>query len=465
MKRKIVLLPISMAALAVFACNLEIQAASTLSPQQIATLSAQTMLAMQWQTLAAAGTVTPGGLPGDTPIGPGGSIATVSQTALPTVTGTFTFTPSSTFTPTATQTPLPCNWAQFVSDITVADNWETTPSDHFTKTWRLKNIGSCTWTSGYSLVFDHGDQMSAPAAQQLTSGTVPPGATIDVSVNLLSPAAPGTYQGYFKLRASDATIFGIGASHDGAFWVKIKVVTPAPVLSVSQAENSVSVNPENTGHAVATCPAGSVVVGGGFDGATRLVAHNIGQTGNGWEAYATNHSASAQTLTAYAICMTGAPATTARIWHDESPAGGTTGTSSATCSGGSVVTGLGFAADASKIWVSASETIGNTHRITGKNFSGVASILRVHTTCLTGTGATSVQATNSGTVPADSIATMTIMCPAGTVVTGGGFSLGEQANLIGLYKHPSANAMVIKVLNLTVTARAITGYAMCLAMA
>lgn len=116
-------------------------------------------------------------------------------------------------------TPIPCNRASFVEDITVPDNTSITAGKAFTKTWKLKNVGSCTWTSGYSIVFDSGDQMSGPASQQLTNGTVAPGQTIDVSVNLIAPNSPGTYKGNWKLKDSGGAIFALST---GPFWVQIK---------------------------------------------------------------------------------------------------------------------------------------------------------------------------------------------------------------------------------------------------
>jgi hypothetical protein len=52
---------------------------------------------------------------------------------------------------------------------------------------------------------------------------IKPGDTIDVTINLQSPAAHGTYQGYYKLRSPEGTLFGIGADANTAFWVRIKV--------------------------------------------------------------------------------------------------------------------------------------------------------------------------------------------------------------------------------------------------
>jgi hypothetical protein len=122
--------------------------------------------------------------------------------------------------PTAASTPVPCNLATFVADVTVPDDTVIGLNKSFTKTWRLKNVGSCSWTSGYQVVFDSGDQMGGPASQQLTNGKVDPGQTIDISIDLHAPAAAGTYKGNWKLRDPGGAVFGLNTG--GPFWVQIK---------------------------------------------------------------------------------------------------------------------------------------------------------------------------------------------------------------------------------------------------
>ena len=159
--------------------------------------------------------------------------ATESITNTPTGTPTTPPTSPPAVTATNTATSIPCNKAQFVSDITYPDDTEVTKNTAFVKTWRLKNTGSCTWTSGYRLVFSHGDQMGAPGEVSFTSGTVAPGQTVDVSVNLTAPSSNGTYRGDFRLKAPDGQIFGIGANADSSFYVQIKTVTGMlPLITV-----------------------------------------------------------------------------------------------------------------------------------------------------------------------------------------------------------------------------------------
>jgi hypothetical protein len=173
-------------------------------------------------------------------------VPVATQPVLPTTTQivqvpTFTLPPSNTppptattVPPTATQIPIPCDRASYVEDVTYPDNSEVASGSNFTKTWRLKNTGTCTWNSGYALVFLRGDSMGGPASLQFTTGTVSPGQVIDVSVNLLAPSTTGTYQGFWQLRNANGVIFGIGADAKAEFWVKIKAVTPTPTATPTQ---------------------------------------------------------------------------------------------------------------------------------------------------------------------------------------------------------------------------------------
>ncbi len=144
-----------------------------------------------------------------------------------------TGTPTNTAIPT--QTEVPCDRAAFVSDVTIPDGTLLGGGDAFTKTWRLRNTGSCSWNPSYELIFKEGDAMGGPASQQLTSGTVSPGQTVDISVDLTAPNAEGEYRGDWLIRSEDGIVFGVGTSANVAFYVEIEVgdptATPPPVLA------------------------------------------------------------------------------------------------------------------------------------------------------------------------------------------------------------------------------------------
>jgi len=212
MKKYLLILTIGLSlSLILTGCNLPGQAEPTTQVDLLNTAAAQTIQAQQ---TSIAQTNQPNPVE-NTP---------TSTQELPTdVTPSATPEPSATLAPTPTRTPeTACNQAAFVSE-TIPDGTDFDPGEAFTKTWTLKNSGSCTWTAEYDVVFVEGDAMNAPAAQALTSGSVAPGETVKISLDLKAPVAAGRHQGDFKLRNQHGVLFGIGPEAK-PFWVEIDVV-------------------------------------------------------------------------------------------------------------------------------------------------------------------------------------------------------------------------------------------------
>ncbi len=131
--------------------------------------------------------------------------ATFTPVPFPTIPPVVTTVPPTNTVPAATATSS-CDVAQFVTDVTIPDNTVVASGDTFTKTWRLKNTGTCSWTPSYAVVFVSGAQMNGPAVQAL-AGNVNPGQTVDVTVNLTAPTANGTYTGHWALRNAAGVLF------------------------------------------------------------------------------------------------------------------------------------------------------------------------------------------------------------------------------------------------------------------
>ncbi len=111
--------------------------------------------------------------------------------------------------------------AAFYSDVTVPDDTSFRQGVNFVKTWQIKNTGTCTWGSGYSLVFAGGDNMNGP--QSVSLPTVNPGDIFNISVNLTSPANGGVYLGDWEFQRPDGTRFGVNSNGVDMIWVKISV--------------------------------------------------------------------------------------------------------------------------------------------------------------------------------------------------------------------------------------------------
>jgi hypothetical protein len=136
----------------------------------------------------------------------------------------------ATATPTE-EAPTCIYDADFVSDVTIPDDTELAPGTAFVKTWRMRNSGTCVWEPGTLWAFDSGDQMQGP--DSITAPATEPGNTADLSVNLIAPATPDTYTGFWRMRRPSGEIFGTRS------FVRIVVVsdqgtlTPTPTATAT----------------------------------------------------------------------------------------------------------------------------------------------------------------------------------------------------------------------------------------
>ncbi len=166
------------------------------------------------------------------------AVPTRVPSATPTVSSTATLLPTLTATlppPPVTSTPAPTNTpavvpstttdcidkAAFVADVTIPDETLVPTQFAFTKTWRIKNVGTCTWGAGYQLVFGRGNILGAPPASPLPAAA--PGAQIDVSINLVSPAQGGKYAGDWQFQNATGKRFGVNSHGEDFIFVIIKV--------------------------------------------------------------------------------------------------------------------------------------------------------------------------------------------------------------------------------------------------
>jgi len=172
----------------------------------------------------------------------------VSATDTPAPTQTLAIVYTSTPVPTIDRTrPLiqsptaeaPCDQASagLPFDVTIPDGTVMSPGESFTKTWRLVNAGSCTWTRQYALTFFSGASLNALYTHFLAQ-EVAPGGVIDLSVDMEAPLKAGIYQSNWMLSNVNGELFGIGPNGDAPFWAKIEVMdlitdTPQPTPTVT----------------------------------------------------------------------------------------------------------------------------------------------------------------------------------------------------------------------------------------
>jgi hypothetical protein len=164
----------------------------------IQTAAAKTVIAEISATAAAAAALTPLASPTLEP--------TPASAESPTV--TVTMTVSVLLTPGILGTPLGlCDDASFVSDVTVLDGTQMTPSQEFLKTWKVRNTGDCVWGAGYTIVYGgYNDKMSGvPAA---LSTTVTSGQDVEISVQFIAPTKAGEYLSAWRMANPGGYAFG-----------------------------------------------------------------------------------------------------------------------------------------------------------------------------------------------------------------------------------------------------------------
>jgi hypothetical protein len=222
------------------ACNMPGSSAPTVAPEVLYTAAAETVIAQLTQAAPTQPAMTLAATP-TTQVAPVATATTAATAVPPTETQAPTAIPTATATATATPTSVvvvPCNRAQFVTDVTFPD-WSVIPAGTtFVKTWRLKNNGTCTWNANYVLVFVGNNSLSGPAAVPITTGSVAPGATVDVSVTLKAPTTPGNYESDWMLGNGAGQVFGIGDDANHYFWARITV--PGATTAVPTAVSGVT---------------------------------------------------------------------------------------------------------------------------------------------------------------------------------------------------------------------------------
>jgi Ig-like domain from next to BRCA1 gene len=143
---------------------------------------------------------------------------TATAFAAPTNTPVPTLTPAPTIAAPATSTggialgttapvaTASCYGLAFVSDVSIPDNTPVTAGQSFTKTWKVKNSGSCAWDAGFKFAFTGGDAMGG------TTYTVPSsvaaGAVTDISVPMVAPNKTGTIRGNWRMSTASGQFFG-----------------------------------------------------------------------------------------------------------------------------------------------------------------------------------------------------------------------------------------------------------------
>lgn len=192
-------------------------------------------------------------------------VLTETRVATATETPTATQTVSTQVSAITTPTPIPTNppdctnSASFVTDVTVPDNSPMAPGSTFTKTWRVKNTGTCIWGPGYVLTHYSDEQMGPAFAVPLN--VTFPNQTLDISLQLTASSKNGLHRSNFVIKNPAGLIMKI--DNDSRLWVVVNVsssmaasvasATPGNI-PVTGSGTSTGVSPgSGSGFATVTC--------------------------------------------------------------------------------------------------------------------------------------------------------------------------------------------------------------------
>ncbi len=128
----------------------------------------------------------------------------------PTETPTDAFTNDPTLAALGTPAALCDDYSFDLStlDVNIPDGTPMTPAQEFTKTWKIKNTGICTWAEGYEPIYSYSSNTPMKGQPVPLNKTVAPGEEVEVSVIFKAPNLPGDYSGYWGMVNPKGIPFG-----------------------------------------------------------------------------------------------------------------------------------------------------------------------------------------------------------------------------------------------------------------
>jgi len=195
--------------------------------------------------------------------------------------------------------------------------------------------------------------------------------------------------------------------------------------ALEQVTAQVDIPAGGKGLGTATCPEGSLMLGGGFASGKGIQITRSMPDPTGWLVAGMNTNGEALSLSVYAVCLKNAPGST----HIVSVNVPISGAPFARCEKGEIITGGGFADDSGSLDVYISTPIGesidpnNAWSVMARSSQNADQPITVFAVCLAGSGLTSTLArdekVNYG--PKGNSLDFSIACPAGSQMVSGGY--------------------------------------------
>lgn len=113
--------------------------------------------------------------------------------------------------------------AFFVEDLSQIRSM--TPGTALTQRWKIQNVGTCTWTTEYKLVWASGYLISSRSIE--LPAVVAPGETVELSLAIYAPESGGNISSGWLLQNPAGRQFGLGVLGNRALSVNFYVPVPA----------------------------------------------------------------------------------------------------------------------------------------------------------------------------------------------------------------------------------------------
>jgi uncharacterized protein YkwD len=123
--------------------------------------------------------------------------------------------------------------AVFVADVTYPDNTSVAAGEIFTKTWEIRNNGTCNWGTGYELEFVRGsfaqvvpldDPFPAAAPQE----------SVELSVAVTAPTTAGTHSGVWVIKRPEGDTIQTEDGQAFDFWAIVVVPSARSVTTPTE---------------------------------------------------------------------------------------------------------------------------------------------------------------------------------------------------------------------------------------
>ena len=116
-----------------------------------------------------------------------------------------------------------CFQFDFLGDVNYPPGTIVKPGTKFSKTWTVKNTGTCTWSRDYDVVFVGGEAFGSNKRGDITREVVP-GDIIEITIdNMTAPQTEGTYYSYWMIAAPDGARVGYGPNQQWGLGIELVV--------------------------------------------------------------------------------------------------------------------------------------------------------------------------------------------------------------------------------------------------